>query len=244
MTPGAWLHRQCWLLVLCFVLHAHSLGAECRTNSVTTTCRFAGLVVSSTAERMEVTGAGAPWIIDLNRLPLLAADCAGACSGNRSGKYCVGSCNAHWPPGAFAYHPATGSFFFAVSTDIAKNRPYVILRANTRTRRVYRIGATWGAGVGTPAEVSPSGRFLAYSSGYTAGFCDYDSWIEVVDLQTLRQAVELGHHRQEGTVSVRWVSETRLEIRGEQKNKPTCETGSPTTRSLDITSLGWDKKRE
>ena len=225
-------------------MYPHSLGAQCTTNSQTTTCRFPGLVVSSTAEHMEVTGLGAPWIIDLNRLPLLKADCAGACSGIRTGRYCVGSCDAHWPPGAFAYHPATGNFYFAISTDVAKNRPYVILRANTLTRQVYRIGATWGAGVGTPAEVSPSGRFLAYSSAYTAGFCDYDSWIEVVDLQTLKQAFELGHHPQEGTVSVRWVSETKLEIRGEQKNKPTCETGSPTTRSLDITSLDWDKKRE
>jgi hypothetical protein len=243
MTPGAWPLRQCWPLVLSFVLLPHSLGAQCTTNSQTTICRFPGLVVSSTAESMEVTGAGAPWIIDLNRLPLLKADCAGACSGNRSGKYCVGGCDAHWPPGAFAYQPATGNFFFAISTDTAKNRPYVILRANTRTRRVYRIGATWGAGVGSPAEVSPSRRFLAYSNNYTAGLCSFESWIEVVDLQTLKQAFELGHHSLQTTESLRWVSEGKLEVRGEQMSKPGCQTGSPTTRSLDIPSLDWDKQR-
>lgn len=242
MSPWAWPLRRWWVVVLCLVMHPHSLGAECRTNSQTTICRFAGLVVSSTAERMEVTGAGAPWTIDLNRLPLLPADCAGACSGSRKGKYCVGGCEAHWPPWAFAYHPATGNFYFAVSTDVAKNRPYVILRANTRTRRVYRIAATWGAGVGMPAEVSPSGRFLAYSNAYTAGACSFDSWIELVDLQTFKQAVEPVYHSLEILQSLRWLSETRMEIRGEQQSKPSCETGLPTTRFLETTSLDWDKK--
>jgi Tfp pilus assembly protein PilF len=219
----------------------------CRTNSQTTVCRLNELVVSSTAERMEVTGAGAPWVIDLNRLPVLRSDCVGTCSDIRTGRYCVGNCNAHWPPSAFAYHPATGNFYFAISTDVAKNRPYVVLRANTRTRRIYRIGATWGAGVGMPAEVSASGRFLAYSNGYTAGACDYDSWIGVVDLQTLKHAVETrvqtgSNEWNDGVKSLRWLSEHKLEIRGERTSRQECSTATPTTRFLEITSLDWDKK--
>jgi hypothetical protein len=193
---------------------------------------------------MEVTGAGAPWVIDLNRLPLLPADCAGACSGNRIGRYCVGECNEHWPPEAFAYHPATGNFYFAVGTDAAKNRPYVILRANTRTKRVYRIGAAWGTGVGMVAEVTPSVRFLAYANYYTAGACDYDSWIEVVDSQALKQAVEPAFHPLETADSLRWVSEHNLEIRSERKSKPGCVAAPATTRFLEITSLDWDNKRK
>jgi len=226
--------------------------ADCGTDSKTTVCNFPGLVVRSTADKMEVVGLSSTWVIDLNHLPLLPSDCSFPCFGANAGGYCVGACNGHWAPYAAAYHPPTGNLYFAVATDYAHNRPYVILRANTRTRQVHRIAAAWGAGVGMVGDVSPSGRYLAYVNFYAGGAGLYYSWIEVVDIQTLRRGkaardASLGDEWNSSITSLKWVSERRLDFRADRVKRGGGESGTAPTEqvsgSVDVGLIDWTQKQ-
>ncbi len=133
-----------------------------------------------------VYSGGDPWKIDVATLPFLKSDCvAEAEAFNHAISKELKGCG-HEPRVVGSSLSPPGVFFTLWVGGLAQNVPHVLFGADVARRSIRRLLTTESSI--SDVLASPSGRYLAYSVGWSSGVCHNTSSVFVADLGTLANA--------------------------------------------------------
>ena len=121
----------------------------------------------------------------------------------------------------------------AASTDIGKNRPWVIFAYDLRSSLIKRIGTNEG-GVSSGA-VSASGRYLAYIGYNVCGVCCTTSQVVLIDVQSgvsgQYQPRTSDEDERPNVLALRWVGPSTIEVETQVLRESACRAGQDPGKS-------------
>jgi hypothetical protein len=155
--------------------------------TVKTSKALAGpLHTEMTGNMMVVYSEGDEWKINLATLPFLKSDCLPEAEAfNQSVMPELSGCG-HSPMVVGSTLSPPRVFFTLWVGTIAQNVPHVLFEADAARGSVRRLLSA-ESGIGD-VVVSPSGRYLAYSIGWSSGVCHHTSSVFVADLGALTKS--------------------------------------------------------
>jgi hypothetical protein len=183
------------------------------------------------------------WKIDLATLPFLKSDCSPAAEAfNQSITPKLSGCGHS--PTVVGSTPSPPRVFFELWTGVyAQNAPHVLFEVRTARHSVRRLLSA-ESGIGD-VLVSPSGRYLAYSVGWSSGVCHHTSSVFIADLGVLSKVTGPAAVAEVDVVSpsmlaepVSWATGERLLFREATFDGDDSCTRHPwQTKTADIRSL-------
>jgi hypothetical protein len=191
--------------------------------------------LEATADRIAVYFMGREYRVDLSRLPLSAKDCPEQETNQKCathpGTRCL-DCITEWSP--IAWDEPRRLFYMAASTNIGKNRPWVIFAYDLRSSLIKRIGTNEGGGFGSGA-VSASGRYLAYIGYNVCGVCCTTSQVVLIDVQSgvsgQYQPLTADEDERPRILALRWVGPSTIEVEAQILRESACRAGQDPGKS-------------
>jgi hypothetical protein len=187
--------------------------------------------------------------LDSKQLPVYANDCndGGKCSPQRR-TFCE-ACIKYLD--GVAWDERRQRVFFAIATDTAKNKPWILIGYDFKSDRVTRYGEFYGGGAGEVA-FSPSGRYLSMVGYGVCGGCCTSSYLMVADLAEHR----IGAKRLQNTApdpdaprnmemieKTRWLSESEVAYEEQSYTEKDCSSATGelqkkvATRTIKVSEI-------